>query len=48
MKTLARNLTGIEVGTIKAAFFVLLGISLILGTVAALYYFKLVKEYSWQ
>jgi len=48
MKTLTRNLASIEVGTIKAAFIVLLSISLIVGTVAALYYFKLVKEYSWQ
>lgn len=48
MKTLTKQIAGIEVQTLKAAFIVMLGMSLILLTVQAGYYFGLIKAYSWQ
>jgi len=48
MKTLIRTIARTESTLIRDTFIVLLGISLILGSVMLLDFFHLIKAYSWQ
>ena len=48
MKNLILAIKGTDTQTIKAAFFVIVGIGAILFTVQVLYWFHLIKAYSWQ
>lgn len=47
MKTLTKSLVKTESNTLRDAFIVLLCLSVIIGTVVALDYFHLIKEYAW-